>query len=675
MTSIIKGDSEIIYHLVMQYRSELAQELRDLFMSLVFDNRSNFHPRRLKEAAEYEVESFLTFLSLRDLSAVKEHGKSRIREGLGEKTILALGNILYKFCWEHIPADNLTLLRTALDSVAKYIAAYCEGYMAEREAEILKDQEQLRRALSAALERQSRELLIKNHAINTSINGIMLTDLEGQVNYVNPAFLNIWGYEDSLEVMGKNSFDFLKDEEVQKNIRILVEQNGGGWRRELTAQRKDGSLYDLEISASLIKDAKGQPIGIMVSFIDITERKKSEFELRKLEEHLFQAQKMEAIGTLASGIAHDFNNILQAISGYIQIVLQKGELDITNQKHLSEVDFAIERASDLVHRLLTFSRKVKPELKLVDLNKEVVHAVKMLERAIPKMISIEMHLSGDLRLVNGDENQLEQVLMNLGANARDAMPEGGRLVIETANVTLDEEFCKANLEVEPGAYALLKVSDTGHGMEPETSSHIFEPFFTTKGVGKGTGLGLSTVYGIVKGHGGHITCLSQPWQGTTFNIYLPASRDKEDQLVAESKPQERVSGGHETILLVDDEKAILEVARDTLQEHGYKTILAESGEQVLDIYQSEGRGIDLIILDLGMPGMGGQVCLKELLKINPLAKVIIASGYSADAQVKEGLDSGARDFIGKPYRLMDLLGKVRQVLDNEDSSSSDFDPL
>ena len=649
-----------------EHHSQLVDAIQNTVLSLAFDNHHSLHPRRIKELAREMTEYFLAFAKGQPEVAAHDYGRNLLLEGLGARTLLAIGRELQQFCWSSLAEHDIEILNGGLNAAMNYQEQLLTGYLEEREAGILQKQEQLRRALSAALERQRRELYVKEHAINTSINGVMLTDLKGRISYVNSAFLTMWGYSQPGEVIGKAGQDFWDSPELDQAIDLFQELDSDGrqgWRGEYTARRPDDTCFDVEVSVSLIRDDQGQPVGLMISFIDITDRKLAEGELRRLEEHLFQSQKIEAIGTLASGIAHDFNNILQAISGFIQLVLNKGHIDLASQAYLNEVDFAVERASDLVHRLLTFSRKVQPALRPVELNAEVVRTVKMLERTIPKMISIEMRLAGDLTMVNGDANQLEQVLMNLGANARDAMPYGGRLVIETRNVVLDEAFCKSHPETEPGHYALVRVMDTGQGMEPDTMAHIFEPFFTTKGVGEGTGLGLSTVYGIVKNHGGHIICYSQLEQGTNFDLYFPASKTKTTASSQVRAPVEEVRGGSETIMVVDDEKTILEIAEDILQEYGYRTMTAESGEMLLDIYRHKGQDIDLVVLDLGMPGRGGLSCLKELLAMDRTARVIIASGYSADGQVRECLERGAVGFIPKPYRLMDMLRKVREVLD------------
>ena len=278
------------------------------------------------------------------------------------------------------------------------------------------------------------------------------------------------------------------------------------------------------------------------------------------------------------------------------------------------------------------------------------------------MIEIELVLADDLAAINADPTQMEQVLMNLAVNARDAMPEGGRVIIKTENVHLDEHYCKTHLEARPGRYVLLSVSDTGQGMDKETVQHIFEPFFTTKGPGEGTGLGLAMVYGIVKQHGGHVMCYSEPSHGTTFKMYFPAlvSGGELRETVARAVPL----GGFETILLVDDEELIRDLGSRILTKAGYKVITASNGREALDVYQAHGDEISVLILDLIMPEMGGKRCLEELLKMNSEARVLIASGYSLNGSTKAALTVGAKGFVAKPYDVRQLLGTVRDVLDS-----------
>ena len=373
---------------------------------------------------------------------------------------------------------------------------------------------------------------------------------------------------------------------------------------------------------------------------------------------------MEAIGTLAGGVAHDFNNILAAIMGYTEFAQESAQEGLDCSGELNQVLSAAQRARDLVRQILTFSRKVEFQPKPLDLNREVRQTREVLGRTLPKMIDIVCELAPDLHPVHADANQMEQVLLNLGANAADAMPQGGRLAIRTENVSLDDESCRGRLEVEPGDYVLLTVSDNGQGMDENTRQQIFDPFFSTKPQGKGTGLGLSTVYGIVTGHGGHIFCTSRPGHGTTFSIYLPALvTDAVPAGAARAKPG--ALRGNESILLVDDEESLRRVVSAHLSRAGYSVRTAASGEEALEVFRGASREVDLVVLDLGMPGMGGLKCLGELLLLDPETRVLIASGYAADGQIQQSLERGAAGYIAKPYRKTELLSAVRRVLDRE----------
>ena len=395
---------------------------------------------------------------------------------------------------------------------------------------------------------------------------------------------------------------------------------------------------------------------------EIAERRRADEERTRLQEQLKQAHKMEAIGTLAGGIAHDFNNILQAISGYTQLMLLGKDKNDLDHPKLEAVREACHRAAQLVQQLLLFSRKVETESRPINLNREVDQARRILERTIPKMIGISVDLDENLRAVNADPVQMERILLNLGTNAADAMPEGGRLVFRTKNVVLDERFVQDHLGAAPGAFVLLTISDTGHGMDREVVEHIFEPFYSTKEVGKGTGLGLASVYGIVKSHNGYITCESRVGQGTSFKIYLPALLQEEDRA-----PEPAVSlqprGGHEVILVVDDDDSIRDVTSQILGEFGYRVLKASSGEQALEIYFNGRDRVDMVVLDIGMPGMGGHRCLQELMRKDKNAKVLVASGYTVDRRLKQTLEKGAAGYVGKPYQAAELLDKVRAVLD------------
>lgn len=394
---------------------------------------------------------------------------------------------------------------------------------------------------------------------------------------------------------------------------------------------------------------------------DITPVKRAQEEKSQLECQLRQAQKMEAVGTLAGGIAHDFNNILQGIQGYAEVLLLGREKGSKDYERLEGIQQAAVRGADLTRQLLAFSRTLESSLQPLDLKEFIEQKMQFLERILPRMIEIETNVAPDLSRVHADPTQLEQVLLNLAVNARDAMQEGGRLRIRACNVHLGKRFCDACPGLEAGRYVLLEVSDTGHGMDAETVSHIFEPFFTTKESGKGTGLGLPMVYGIVKNHGGCIQCNSEPGKGTSFKIYLPAT---DDVCTREQGPKGGpVLGREETILLVDDEDFIRTLASEALQHFGYRILCAETGEDALKVYEAEADRIRLVILDLVMPGMGGRQCLLRLLEKRPQPDVIIASGYSEEASEADLLKLGARRFINKPYNIQQLLNVMREVID------------
>jgi two-component system, cell cycle sensor histidine kinase and response regulator CckA len=378
---------------------------------------------------------------------------------------------------------------------------------------------------------------------------------------------------------------------------------------------------------------------------------------------LVQAQKMEAVGTLAGGIAHDFNNVLQVALGYSELILADEDLPQRYRIDLQKIHESARRGADLVQRLLTFSRKTDIKPQPINLNYRVKDLTKMLERTIPKMIEIQLSLSEDLVTINADPTQLDQILMNLAVNARDAMPEGGKLLLETAKVSIDEEFVRTHLEAKLGPHVLLTVTDTGSGIDKDTLQHIFEPFYTTKGVGAGTGLGLAMVHGIVRHHGGHIKCYSEPGKGTTFKIYFPALISEEEEAQTIERPMPR--GGSETILLVDDEEFIRDLGSRILTKAGYKVITASDGKEALEVYQHSSDKISLVILDLIMPKMGGKQCLEGLMGLNPSIKVIMASGYSANGPTKDALSAGARGFVNKPYDIRQVLEVVRRVLEAE----------
>jgi two-component system cell cycle sensor histidine kinase/response regulator CckA len=487
---------------------------------------------------------------------------------------------------------------------------------------------------------------------------------DGQYSYVNEAFVEITGYSKE-EVIGRTPRDInlYADFEDRNKMMSELRETGRLLNFEVKFRKKDGSYFDSLFSAKPLRIDDQDCLVALTK--DITEQKKLVEAKKLLESQLQQAQKMEAVGTLAGGIAHDFNNLLQAINGYTQLLLMDKSEQDTDVPSLNAIHHAGSRASELVRQLLLFSRKADSTKRPTELAHEVEQAKKILERTIPKMVDIQITCGTRLWKINADPVQIEQMLLNLGTNAADAMPGGGKLLLKIENAILDDEYTIRHLGAEAGRYVLLTVSDTGHGMDRKTIDKIFDPFFTTKEFGKGTGLGLASVYGIVKNHDGFITCDSEVGHGTTFRIYFPAleHREPEDASTVAAKPMPR---GTETILLVDDEEAIRGLARQALLRFGYTVLTATTGEEALEIFSAKPDEIDLIVMDLGMPGMGGLKCLQTLLQIDPSVKVVIASGYSVNEQVKSAMGAGARGYVGKPYQLADLLNTVRVVLDKKE---------
>jgi PAS domain S-box-containing protein len=409
-----------------------------------------------------------------------------------------------------------------------------------------------------------------------------------------------------------------------------------------------------------VADAKGRIAQGIAVVQDITDQLKLKREKEDVERQYRQAQKMEALGTLAGGVAHDFNNLLQTIGGYAQLLLDR-DPGPEDRKSLQAIEEAKDRAARLVRHLLLFGRKAEMEKKPVDINREITQTRTILERTLPKMVAIDLKLDPNLAPVMADPVQIEVMLLNLASNAADAMPDGGRLVIETANAPPSESGLPDLLNAPAESYVTLSVSDTGHGIDPAIQEHIFEPFFTTKEAGQGTGLGLASVYGIVESHGGSIVCRSETGRGTTFRTHLPAAGAPVPSAVEDGRLTS--AGGDETILIVDDEKPIRDMAALVLARFGYRTLTAASGEEALERYAAEGDRIDLVVLDIGMPGMGGRQCLAELLRINPEAKTLIASGYAGEERHAEMAAAGASGYIAKPYNISDLAAEVRRTLD------------
>ena len=478
---------------------------------------------------------------------------------------------------------------------------------------------------------------------------------QGKYSYVNPAFLRMFGYESSDEIEGLPVEElYLEGDRPRIKERNLRRAKGIGVNHHysVTGIRKDGSRFDLETWGSEIS-YKGRRSTFRF-LVDISES-------NSLRAQLLQAQKMEAIGTLAGGVAHDFNNLLQVVIGYSELMLNRSHQNERDRSDLKKIQSAAKQGAELVRNLLTFSRKVETKYAPVDLNKEIIQVQHFLHRTIPKTINIDLHLNNSLGFIKADPSQISQIVMNLGLNAVDAMPNGGTLTIKTDVVQFDKKFTgDSQFEPTQGSYVLLSVSDTGQGMDNDTMCHVFEPFFTTKETGKGTGLGLAIVYGIVKLHGGHITCKSKPGKGSSFEIYFPVLEEEVDVEVQNFDTP--IPGGAETILLVEDDQEIRELGATLLAQVGYEVIMAGNGKEAIEIYQTNKDKISLILLDIIMPVMDGVKCMSELLRINPEVKVIVCTGFSETGPLSKNM-AAAKGVVHKPYEMVELLETIRRVLD------------
>jgi PAS domain S-box-containing protein len=635
---------------------ELADALKARLREAVFENRYSLHPRRLAELGTENAGIFLNFLEAPDRTDALAYGQKLAREGIGEKTMLLVASDIQRFCRTELGSD-IELLNPALDAVDAFSSRLLDGFMKAREAQILTDQEQLRRALSAALQSQGEELLIKNHAINTSINGIMLADLDGKVTWVNASFLQMWGCASADEVIGAAIGDFWVGEEARDMVRVLPRT--GGWHGELSARRKDGTVFSVELSASLIRNEEGGAIGLMTSIVDITEGK-------RLQAQILQAQKMDAMGQLAGGIAHDFNNLLTAISGYLQLLLINAPRGTQIHQDLMQIKSAVDRGTGLTQQLRFFTRQATGMSQIVRLNEIALETYAILHRTFPPEIIIELSLAPSAWTIEADPNQMSQILVNLCVNARDAMmgktdrSPGGTLRIATTNVELSGEQAGRYVNARPGRYVALRVSDTGTGMPPELLERMFIPFVTTKGERSGTGLGLAVVYGIVANHHGFIDVKSVVGEGTAFEIFLPRTERKDVEKPGRTAPS-TLPRGRGRILVVDDEPQVRGVISRILTACGYTVILAENGQEALSRF-SESGGIDLVLLDMIMPDMGGRECLARLRKADPNARVLIATGYTSDGSAQELLREGALAIIEKPLDLTALAEKIGGIL-------------
>lgn len=499
-------------------------------------------------------------------------------------------------------------------------------------------------------------LLRLQAAIDSSLNGIAISDLEGRLTYVNRAFLSLWGHESRESVLGTDVRGLWR--KAGKSDAVIASiQSTGGWSGETTALRTDGAERTFQVNASVFTDSAGVAAGMLASFADVT-------EARMLQMQLLQAQKMQSVGRLAGGIAHDFNNLLTVMRGYLEVALATVPPDGEVHGDLLEAYRASDSAAALTRQLLTFSRRQVIAPVVLDLNSVVRRVHGMLQRVLGEDIFLEVETDPSLGLVRFDPGQAEQVLVNLAVNARDAMPGGGRLELQTSNVHLGADRVGEHPGVEPGEYVMLTVSDTGVGMPPEVQALAFEPFFTTKEAGRGTGLGLPMVHGAVTQNGGTIEVDSTPGLGTTFSIYLPRTTDSVSP--SESRSSTEAVPGNEMILLVEDDDQVRGLTGRLLGRLGYRVNAFGGGSEALDWVRAASEPAQLLLTDIVMPGMTGRELSERVRALQPAIRVLFCSGYTADV-MDQGPLPPYTDFLGKPFTIEELAARLRQLLDGSDS--------
>jgi PAS domain S-box-containing protein len=495
---------------------------------------------------------------------------------------------------------------------------------------------------------------------------MVMIDKDGAFRYINPKFRELFGYDLNDVPNGKTWFRKAYPDPAYRHHVIST------WINDLEGSRsgeKRPRTFTVTCKGGTEKIINFIPVQLgtgenLMACEDITEIRRAGEEKAVLQEQLRHSQKMEAIGRLAGGVAHDFNNLLTVIKGYSQLSLMDLEEDDPLRGNIDEIQNAADRATSLTRQLLAFSRRQVMEMKVLDVNTLLRDLEKMLRRIIGEDVEIVIQLAEDLGRVRADVGQVEQVIMNLAVNARDAMPFGGKLTIETANVELDESYACNHVDVKPGHYVMFSVNDTGVGMTPEVRERIFEPFFTTKKKGGGTGLGLSTAYGIVKQSNGHIGVYSVQGKGTTFKIYLPRVNEPLEEIRKEVLKEE-LPRGKETILIVEDEEEVRKLAATILERQGYRILETFNGDEALVACERRRSPIHLMLADIVMPGMSGSELAKHLKPLYPEIKILYMSGYTDDAIVRHGVLKKGVNYIQKPFTMEALARKVREVLDED----------
>jgi PAS domain S-box-containing protein len=529
---------------------------------------------------------------------------------------------------------------------------------------LLKDRlERLPVALSRALrDKANREALRASEAqfrrfIENLPLGVYRATPDGRVLMANPALLRMLGYDSWQELAFRNlEGGGFEAGHPRSAFCEQIEREGEATGLETPWKRRDGSVIFVRESARAFRADDGRVLYYDGIVEDVTER-------RRLEEQLRQAQKMEAVGRLASGVAHDFNNLLTIIIGYSDLLFERVSARDGMRPPVEEIKKAAERAASLTRQLLAFSRKQVLQPRILDLKSLLTNVDEMLRRMIGEDIELVTHLPSGLGRVNADPGQIEQVIMNLALNARDTMPQGGQLTLEAADVELDSSYASSHESVLPGHYVMIAVSDTGIGMDAETQARIFQPFFTTKEQGKGTGLGLATTYGIVKQSEGHIGVYSEPGKGTTFKVYLPRIDQAVEVIAPTQVPVDEPPRGCETILLVEDEEAVRSLARGLLESSGYEVLEANGAHEALQVGKRHKERIHLLLTDVVMPQMSGRELAEHLAPLHPETKVLYMSGYADNAVVHHGLLDPSAFFLQKPFTADALARKLREVLD------------
>jgi len=498
--------------------------------------------------------------------------------------------------------------------------------------------------------------------LDTMEEGYFEDDLKGTLTFINDAGCRLMGY-DRDELIGMTYRNYSSPETARHMYEVyhrIFESGNPEFMMDYEIIRKDGSVRTHQANSTILRDHAGRPKGFRVLARDITERKRAEDEKAKLEAQLLQAQKMESVGRLAGGVAHDFNNMLSVILGYTELIKLRLEPDNPLLHDLMEIERAAGRSKDITAQLLAFSRKQIISPRPMNLNDLISSTQKTLARLIGEDIDLRFYPGEGLWSIRFDLSQMEQILVNLAVNARDAMPHGGKLTVETANILMNEDYCRVHLGSTPGPYVLLAVSDNGSGMDKETLQNVFEPFFTTKEIGKGTGLGLATVYGIVQQNNGFINVYSEQGQGTTFKIYLPRSMDGVE--VSEEILEQPVALGSGKILLVEDDDLMRKMTTDMLKTIGYSVLAVGSPLEALSICEEKDARFDLVITDVVMPGMSGRELRDKLGIIRPDIKVLFMSGYTSNVIVHHGVLEEGVHFIQKPFSLNDFARKIQEAM-------------